>query len=231
MPTGHPPRAGNRGTCRHSAWSFSRNSEERRPTRWMAHGLRWRTTSADRQRCRPSPSWKDRPMARGSGAERWSAGLPPIRNLSGPMQAVGGLFSMSADAVQCRFSAAVSVARVPGAVLVHRSGRVGADTAGGHPVHGAGQLHAQHPAARTRCGRPVRRGCGVRRGDPGRTPRDRADRRGSRLDSDLRGPGVAHHPRRDRRDGSAWHRSCATLGDPAHAGRRVWWRCCSTAWW
>ena len=42
-------------------------------------------------------------MARGSGAERWSAGLPQIRNLSGPMQAVGGLFAMSADAVRCIF--------------------------------------------------------------------------------------------------------------------------------
>ncbi len=42
-------------------------------------------------------------MARGSGPERWSAGLPPIRNLSGPMQAVGGLFAMSADAVRFVF--------------------------------------------------------------------------------------------------------------------------------
>ncbi len=39
-------------------------------------------------------------MARGSGPERWTAGLPAIRNLSGPMQAVGGLFAMSADAVR-----------------------------------------------------------------------------------------------------------------------------------
>ncbi len=42
-------------------------------------------------------------MARGSGAERWSPGLPRIRNFSGPMQAVGGLFAMSADAVRCVF--------------------------------------------------------------------------------------------------------------------------------
>src|SRR6476619_2039379 len=69
----------------------------------MEHELRWRTISAGRRRCRLSPSWKDRPMARGSGAERWSAGLPRIRNLSGPMQAVGGLFAMSADAVRCVF--------------------------------------------------------------------------------------------------------------------------------
>ena len=55
-------------------------------------------------------------MARGSGPERWSPGLPQIRNLSGPMQAVGGLFAMSADAVRFVFRAAVPVAGVPGAV-------------------------------------------------------------------------------------------------------------------
>jgi acetyl-CoA acetyltransferase len=75
---GHPPGATGVAQC-----VGSRNSEERRPTRWMAHGLRWRTTSADRRRCRLSPSWKDRPMARGSGPERWSAGCHSIRNLSG----------------------------------------------------------------------------------------------------------------------------------------------------
>jgi phospholipid/cholesterol/gamma-HCH transport system permease protein len=42
-------------------------------------------------------------MARGSGAERWSAGLPSIRGFAGPMQAVGGLFAMSADAVRYTF--------------------------------------------------------------------------------------------------------------------------------
>ena len=42
-------------------------------------------------------------MARGSGSERWSPGLPQIRNFSGPMQAVGGLFAMSADAVKYVF--------------------------------------------------------------------------------------------------------------------------------
>src|SRR6478672_7630963 len=42
-------------------------------------------------------------MSRGSGPERWSAGLPPISSLSGPMQAVGGLFAMSADAVRFVF--------------------------------------------------------------------------------------------------------------------------------
>src|SRR6476660_2809359 len=69
----------------------------------MAHELRWRTISADRPRCRLSPAWKELPMSRGSGPERWSAGLPPISSLSGPMQAVGGLFAMSADAVRFVF--------------------------------------------------------------------------------------------------------------------------------
>ncbi|HEY9265324.1 MAG TPA: ABC transporter permease, partial [Mycobacterium sp.] len=35
-------------------------------------------------------------MAQASGPERWSAGLPPLHNLAGPMQAVGALFAMSA---------------------------------------------------------------------------------------------------------------------------------------
>ena len=37
------------------------------------------------------------------GAERWSPGVGRIKNLAGPMQAVGGLFSMSADAVKFIF--------------------------------------------------------------------------------------------------------------------------------
>ena len=37
------------------------------------------------------------------GPERWSAGLPAMRGLSGPMQAIGGLFSMGADAVKFIF--------------------------------------------------------------------------------------------------------------------------------
>lgn len=42
-------------------------------------------------------------MARGSGSERWSTGVTPIKNLAGPMQAVGGLFAMSADAARYTF--------------------------------------------------------------------------------------------------------------------------------
>ena len=37
------------------------------------------------------------------GPERWSPGIPAMRNLSGPMQAIGGLFAMSADAVRFVF--------------------------------------------------------------------------------------------------------------------------------
>ncbi len=37
------------------------------------------------------------------GPERWSPGVPAMRNLSGPMQAIGGLFAMSADAVRFVF--------------------------------------------------------------------------------------------------------------------------------
>ena len=48
-------------------------------------------------------------MARGSGPERWSTGISLERG-SEPMQAVGGLFAMSADAVRFVFRAAVSVA-------------------------------------------------------------------------------------------------------------------------
>jgi hypothetical protein len=35
--------------------------------------------------------------------ERWSPGLPQVRNLSGPMQAVGGLYAMKMDAVRFTF--------------------------------------------------------------------------------------------------------------------------------
>lgn len=42
-------------------------------------------------------------MAQASAPERWSAGLPPLRNLTGPMQAVGALFAMSAHAVHFVF--------------------------------------------------------------------------------------------------------------------------------
>ena len=37
------------------------------------------------------------------GPERWTPGLPQIRNFSTPMQAIGGLFSMGADALRFVF--------------------------------------------------------------------------------------------------------------------------------
>src|SRR5271166_1047600 len=74
-----------------------------RSTRSTAHELRWPTTSAARPRCRPSRYWKDpQPMA-GKGPERWSPGISLGRDFSGPMQAVGGLFAMSADAIKFVF--------------------------------------------------------------------------------------------------------------------------------
>src|SRR6188472_2344329 len=42
-------------------------------------------------------------MARGSGAERWSPGLLRLSSFAGPMQSIGGLFAMSADAVRFVF--------------------------------------------------------------------------------------------------------------------------------
>ncbi|MCF6389504.1 ABC transporter permease, partial [Mycobacterium sp. MBM] len=39
----------------------------------------------------------------GKGPDRWSPGIAIARNASGPMQAVGGLFAMSADAVKYLF--------------------------------------------------------------------------------------------------------------------------------
>ena len=38
--------------------------------------------------------------------------------------------------------------------------------------------------------------------------------------------GLAHDPRRDRRDGGAGHQPGAAVGDPALPGGRAWWRCC-----
>ena len=171
-----------------SALSFSRNFEERRPTRWMARELRWRTTSADRRRYRLSRSWKDRPMRVAiNGPERWSRGCLQIRNFFGPMQAVGGLFAMSADAVRCIFRRPFQWREFLEQCWFIAQGLAGADAAGRHPVHGAGELHAQHLAARAGRGRLVRRGCGVRRGDPGRTRScTGADRCRGRRDGDLR---------------------------------------------
>ena len=37
------------------------------------------------------------------GPERWSVGIPRIRNLEGPAKAIGGLFSMADDAIKFAF--------------------------------------------------------------------------------------------------------------------------------
>ena len=142
-------------------------------------------------------------MARGSGTERWSAGLPSIRNFSGPMQAVGGLFAMSADAVrcifrrpfqwrefleQCWFIARVALAptllvAIPFTVLISFTLNILLRELGAADLSGAGAAFG----AVTQVG----------------PDRDGADRCGGWLDGDLRRPGVAHDPRRDRRDGGA----------------------------
>ena len=75
------------GTVRRTVRTAARRGRQsgRRRANWP-----WRTTSVARQPFQRSRSWKEPPMARGSGPERWSPGMPPIRKLAGPMQAVGG---------------------------------------------------------------------------------------------------------------------------------------------
>src|SRR5512139_1207205 len=70
----------------------------------MSHELPRRTRSLVQNRCRWSRSRSDRGSIARSGPERWSSGIPPLRpDFSKPMQAVGGLFAMSADAVKSVF--------------------------------------------------------------------------------------------------------------------------------
>jgi len=76
-------------------------------------------------------------------------------------------------------SAALSSARVSGAVLVCRARRTGAHAVSGDPVHGSGQLHPQHSAARTWRSRLEWCGGGLRCGDADRPARDRVDRGGA----------------------------------------------------
>ena len=140
------------------------------------------------------------------------------RVFAGPMQAVGGLFAMSADAVrfvfrrpfqwrefleQCWFIARVSLAptllvAIPFTVLVSFTLNI---------------LLRELGAADLQ-----RRGCGVRRGHPGRPAGDGVDRGRRGRHGDVCGPGLAHHPRRDRRDGGAGHQPGAAVGDAADAG-------------
>jgi len=185
----------------------------------MAHGLRWRTTSADRQRFPPSPSWKDQPMARGSGpgavvgrdAEYSQLFRGRCRPLAGCSRCLrtrcaassGGHSSGGSFLEQCWFIARVALAptllvAVPFTVLISFTLNILLRELGAADLSGAGAAFG----AVTQ----------------GRTHRDGADRRRGRLDRDLRRPRVAHDPRGDRRDGGAWHRSGATPGDAADVG-------------
>ena len=159
-------------------------------------------------------------MARGSGPERWSTGIPRLSSFAGPMEAVGGLFSMSADAVrfvfrrpfqwrefleQCWFVARVSMAptllvAIPFTVLVSFTLNILLRELGAADLSGAGAAFG----AVTQVG-PDGHG---------------ADRGGRGRDGDVRRSGVAHHPRGDRRDGGAGHRPGAAPGDAADAGLR-----------
>ena len=128
------------------------------------------------------------------GPERWSPGISLMRNLSGPMQAIGGLFAMSADAVrfvfkrpfqwrefleQAWFVARVSLAptllvAIPFTVLVSFTLNILLRELGAADLSGAG--------------------CGVRCGDADRPVGDGVDRRRGGRDGDVRRPGVAHDP-------------------------------------
>ena len=94
------------------------------------------------------------------------------------------------------------------------------DVLGRHPVHGSDQLHSQHPAARIGCCGSQRCGCGVRRSHPGRPAGDGVDRGRRRCDGDVRGPRLAHDPRRDRRNGGAGHQPRPAAGDAPDARGR-----------
>ena len=177
---------------------------------------------------------------RGRGCVRWrlrertagrgTAAADAETRHSKPMQAVGGLFAMSADAVkfvfrrpfqwrefleQSWFVARVALAptllvAIPFTVLVSFTLNI--------------------LLARTGRRGSVRCGCGVRCGHPGRPAGDGVDRGGRRCDGDVRGPGFANDPRRNRRDGSAGHQPGAAAGHAAHAGFGTGGLACSTAW-
>src|ERR1700722_16271656 len=138
--------------------------------------------------------------ARGSGSGRWRI----LRNVG--------------RHIPRDFPAALPVPRIPRADLDDRPRLVGADAVGGHPVHRVGRVHAQHPASRDRCRRPVRRGHRVRHDHPAGTGGDRARGRRCGRHRDLRRPRCAHDPRGDRRDAGARHRSDPAAGGAARAG-------------
>ena len=72
-----------------------------------------------------------------AGLDRWSPTITSGRDLSKPMQAVGGFFAMCARCGEVSVPPAVSVARVPGSGVVRGPGFAGPHAAGGNPGHGA----------------------------------------------------------------------------------------------
>ncbi len=154
------------------------------------------------------------------------AGHLAAQGLSGPASAVGGLFSMGVDAVkfifvrpfqwrefleQSWFVARASLAptllvAIPFTVPVSFILNILLRELGAADLSGAGAAFG----AVTQVGPLV-------------TVLDRCR---CRCDGDVCRPGVAHHPRGDRRDGGAVHQPGATPGERRGCWRRVWSRCC-----
>ena len=128
---------------------------------------------------------------------------------------------------QVRVSSTVPVARVPGAVLVRRAGRRWRRRCWWRSRSPCWSASRSTSCCGSWAPRTCqRRGCGVRRGHPGRPAGDGVDRGGCRRHRDVRGPGLANDPRRDRRDGGAGHQPGAAVGDARGCWRPGWWRCC-----
>ena len=85
-------------------------------------------------------------------------------------------------------------------------------------VHGAGRVHPQHSAARARRRGPVRLRYRIWHRDSAGSDLDRARRRRRGGDCDLRRPGCPHHPRGNRRDAGARHRSHSPTRGAARSG-------------
>ncbi len=164
-------------------------------------------------------------------ADKWSTGVS-LRNLSGPMQAVGALFAMSLDAIrfifkrpfqgrefleQCWFVARVSMAptllvAIPFTVLVSFTLNILLRELGAADLSGAGAAFG----AVTQLGPMVTvlivAGAGATR--------------------DVRGSGIPHHPRRDRR---RWRCSginpIQRLVTPGMLGLRTGRPAARTVWW
>ena len=211
-----------RGQCRcDSAWEAEHQPSLQRGGR-ESGGRRAGRTGAQHRRADGSIGGHDPgrtgPMARLSGPERWSPGISLPRRF----HADGGrwwiVLRCRMDAVRVRlrrpfqwrefleqwwFVARVSLAptvlvAIPFTVLVSFTLNI--------------LLRELGAADSVRCG------CGVRRGDPGRSAGDGVDRGGRGRHGDVCGSGFAHDPRGDRRHGSAGHQPGAAPGDPSDAG-------------